>query len=359
MKRNKLLLWETSIDNLLNNKKFGGIAVQLLFWGQIFSTHNWEIHSITYDKSHFQNDIYFHRILRIKYIEVILEWFTSLFLILKIRPKIIFIRGAQRRILPLIVYSKLTKYKLVYFGASDVNFIPGKELCGNTLNKKLYQLSVIISQYIVTQNSFQTNTLWQNYHKRSIQLFNIWGNAPLLNNTQFSNSQFDIIWIGNFRKIKRPEWFIHVSKQMPQYSFAIAGQPTDDLDFYLTMKQEMEENHNGHFLGGIPFCESNVLIQKAKILVCTSTFEGFPNTFLQAWSYNIPVISTVDPNNVITSHYLGIHIHSETELFEAILLLMENDKIYQTIQSNIISYFAINHSPETNYKKLMAYLQND
>ena len=359
MKRNKLLMWDTSVDALLNNKQFGGIAVQLFFWGQIFSLHHWEVHSITYEKSHIQNDIHFHRIPQIKYIDLILEWFTTLYLILKIHPQIIIIRGAQRRILPLTVYTRLINYKLVYFGASDVNFVPGKELCGKAINKKMYQLSVTLSKYIVTQNAFQTKTLWQNYHKHAIQISNIWGHIPLLNNTPSRKSQFDIVWIGNFRKLKRPEWFIRVSKLMPQYSFAIAGRPSNDLDYFLKMQQTMEENINGHFLGGIPFSESNVLIQKAKLLVCTSTFEGFPNTFLQAWSYNIPVVSTVDPDNVITSHYLGIHIHSETDLFEAILLLMENEKIYKAIQYNITSYFMNNHSPETNYKKLMAYLEND
>ena len=39
---------------------------------------------------------------------------------------------------------------------------------------------------------------------------------------------------------------------------------------------------------------------KSKILINTSSFEGFPNTFVQAWANGVPVISLkVDPDNII------------------------------------------------------------
>ncbi len=45
--------------------------------------------------------------------------------------------------------------------------------------------------------------------------------------------------------------------------------------------------------------------RSASLLCCTSTHEGFPNTFLEAWSHGVPIVSTVDPDNLIAARRIG------------------------------------------------------
>lgn len=58
--------------------------------------------------------------------------------------------------------------------------------------------------------------------------------------------------------------------------------------------------------------------RRARLFVNTSAHEGFPNTFLQAWSQGIPVISFVDPDDLIRKNRLGLVVHDIDEMARGI-----------------------------------------
>ena len=64
--------------------------------------------------------------------------------------------------------------------------------------------------------------------------------------------------------------------------------------------------------------------KRAKIMCCTSDFEGFPNTFLEAWSYGLPIVSTFDPDNLISVKGLGKVGKDISELVDGIRKLLES-----------------------------------
>lgn len=356
-KTQRILIWDSSVCDLLNNRVFGGIAVQLYFWAQIFAEQGWKVYALTKHRSYTNNFIEFKFIRHFRGIDLIFEWFYIIFYILIIKPDVIMARGAKRHVLPLAVCGKLLGTKVVFFGASDVNFTPGKELCGNKINKKLYQKGIRLLKYIVTQNSYQTNTLNENYAKTSLQMYNIWGKTDGLKIEDFRQSKYDVVWIANFRKLKRPEWFVHLAEEITEASFAIAG-CTRDNDYYENMRIRMEKTAKGSFLGAIPFYAANELVRQAKILVCTSEFEGFPNTFLQAWSSNVPVVSTVDPSGIIEKYNLGIVVSSEQGLHDAVRKLLYDTELYKTMQSCIQAYFTENHSAIVGFERLINYIKD-
>ena len=49
-KRNKVLIWSSSVSDLFEGKAYG-IAVQLYFWAQAFVDNGWDVQTLTKGKS--------------------------------------------------------------------------------------------------------------------------------------------------------------------------------------------------------------------------------------------------------------------------------------------------------------------
>ncbi len=60
------------------------------------------------------------------------------------------------------------------------------------------------------------------------------------------------------------------------------------------------------------------LFDTAHAFINTSFVEGFPNTFLQAWSRGLPVFSFVDPDDLISDYGLGSKVSSIEEMADVI-----------------------------------------
>ena len=346
--------FNNEIINLIEGKQIGGIAVQMYFWAKIFAQNGWQVFSFKENAKHTEEKeaVVFKPQKSVQSINALLEWWYAFYYLLRIRPDVVIYRGANRALFPLSVFSKLFGVKLVMFGASDVNFEPGKELVGSKFNRKCYQKAIKRIRLFVTQNKHQHDTLLNNYDKESITLFNIWGEVVQEPDKMVPSS--DAVWVANFRKLKRAEWVIEAAKQCPEYRFAMAGGGFDE--YYKEMQTQAQCVVNLDFLGPKSFFFTNSLVQQSKVLLCTSTFEGFPNTFLQAWSNGIPVISTVDPSNIIDDNNIGVIIVKEEDLPEAIRKVLEDKEYYKKLQNSIVKFFNKNHSSQSGYDKLMKYI---
>jgi glycosyltransferase involved in cell wall biosynthesis len=71
----------------------------------------------------------------------------------------------------------------------------------------------------------------------------------------------------------------------------------------------------------------NALLARAHVYVSTSLYEGFPNTFIQAWMRDVVVVSlTVDPDGVLEHGGVGVLARDETGLVTAIRRLAGDEK---------------------------------
>lgn len=353
-KNMKLFIWSSSIDSMLRNENIGGLAIQLHHWAKTFISKGWVVYSLSTKEKRVFDGIRFLKQPHIRYIGIFIELLYSFYYILRYRPNIIMLRGAGRQLSYVCLFAKTVSAKVVFMGASDTDFIIGSELINSERDRKLYRFGVRKTDHFIVQNERQKEFLTKNYgQKNCIIIPNIWPEAKLDDN----NKEIDFLWVSNFRELKRPSWFIELAKEYPTYKFTmIGGAYTQET--YEQCKKISETIPNLSFLGPKSLDEVNVYFTKSRVFVCTSEIEGFPNTFLQAWSNNIPVISTFDPSDIIKNNNLGIACGNIEELCSAVNSIMCDSVLYCNIKNNIKDYFYVSHNPETRYYQLLNALKH-
>lgn len=356
-----VFFWNPRLDYQMEGSHMAsGIEIQMSRWAKVFSNKGWRVYSITEKESFYSiGKINFipqkhNRILPRLHLSIIQECLWTYFTLKNINPDLVLLRGANRHLYILQRVCKLLKIKLCFFGASDVNFIPGKDtINSSSRNTKLYRRALDKINYIVTQNESQYDKLLENYGKQSIIIPNIWIDS-ITNRIQ--DKEFDIIWVSNLRPLKRAEWVIELAIRKPNLNIIMVGGAVDK-EYYKLIEGQAKGVENLTFMGPMKEVEVNELISKSKILLCTSEYEGFPNTFLQAWAKSVPVVSTVDPSGVITNNKLGTVVYSFDEINKAINLLLSDSGMYNGYCGTIYNYFQSVYDSNKQYSMLIDYLK--
>jgi glycosyltransferase involved in cell wall biosynthesis len=160
-----------------------------------------------------------------------------------------------------------------------------------------------------------------------------------------------VLWVGRVCPVKRPDRLLDLAQACVDLSFDLVGPfcgPDGSIGEHARSIQDRAARipnlqvHGPMNHGGLSQLYSNALC-----LCCTSEYEGFPNTFVEAWSHGLPVISTLDPDGVIALHNLGIVARDIREIQAAIRSLLDAPARYQEISGNARRYFLDNHQADS------------
>jgi glycosyltransferase involved in cell wall biosynthesis len=171
-----------------------------------------------------------------------------------------------------------------------------------------------------------------------------------IDDRQEHNGQNRILWIGRLCEVKRPDCLLDLAEECPDLAFDIVG-PIDDTEYVRNVCRRAKSLTNVTLHG--PASRETVpeFYQKAKLLCCTSDFEGFPNTFLEAWSYGLPIVSTFDPDNLIADKNMGSVYQRVTELAAGIHELLDSETKWRKASQAAREYFRENHEMNTSMKR--------
>lgn len=115
-----------------------------------------------------------------------------------------------------------------------------------------------------------------------------------------------VVWMGAIRRVKQPELFLELARRLPDRSFVMIGGPSvNETRFSEQVAADAQEIPNLKMLGHVPHGEALQWLSRAGLLVNTSRVEGFPNAYLEAWSYGLPVVSFNDIDDLIEHERLG------------------------------------------------------
>lgn len=207
---------------------------------------------------------------------------------------------------------------------------------------------------ILCQTNYQKDVLYNNCKLRSELLENLWE----INNDSYSERNiFKVIWIANIKKLKRPEIYLDLvdqynSKYSNNVQFYLVG-ALQNTKYQELIKQYSNKYSNFFYLGKKKYFEIDQLLKEMCLLVNTSIYEGFSNTFVQAWLKGVPVISFgVNPDYILTKKNVGFVVKDIDKAICIIRELTVNQEKYTEMSKNCIRFSKNKFSPKNVYDKL-------
>jgi glycosyltransferase involved in cell wall biosynthesis len=166
-----------------------------------------------------------------------------------------------------------------------------------------------------------------------------------------------VLWVGRIDPRKRLEHLFAIARQMPDTTFRVVAPFSGFDDYDGAIEAEGRGLANIDWMGRVDDRERmSVLYRDADCLCCTSLFEGFPNTFLEAWSHGLPVVSSFDPDDLIAARRLGMRADTVPEFVAALETLMTSESEWHEMSRNAIQHYQDHHHPEAALPRFEAAL---
>ena len=154
-----------------------------------------------------------------------------------------------------------------------------------------------------------------------------------------------VLWVGRISREKRPDRLLEVADQCPELEFDLVG-PVSDSQYAGAIHERAKRAPNITVHGSTGRDQVSGFYQRAACLCCTSDYEGFPNTFLEAWSHGLPIVSTVDPDNLIARRGLGAVSDDVPCLVAGIRGLLGSAQRWRRVSAAAREYYLANHAVE-------------
>jgi glycosyltransferase involved in cell wall biosynthesis len=227
----------------------------------------------------------------------------------------------------------------------------------NTIDKIFLDYGIRHADVIVGQSERQSNLL-QNRYKRNCDIVIPLGH-PLPTNKINKCNNIVVLWISNFKyHQKQPYLFVELAKRFRNKKdvfFVMIGGSIGREDEFRDFLEKIKAVPNFSYLGQLSQNEVNLHLRKGHVLVNTSRFEGFPNTFVQAWLREVPVVSlNVDPNEILTREKIGFCSKSFEKLVRDVTTLVENRMLREEMGKRACHYAETNHTIDKMVEKLIS-----
>jgi glycosyltransferase involved in cell wall biosynthesis len=181
--------------------------------------------------------------------------------------------------------------KSIYSGASDVDFIPGKQEIRYARDRWIFEHGLRNVDKIITQNPQQHRELAENYGREGTLIPSCYAPPAGAKNDRLGY----VLWVASVRPSKRAELALEIARRLPGHRFVMIGGPDPDRrsqEYFAALKAAAPPNLE--IKGFVPLAQTEQYFNGARVFLNTSEYEGFPNTFLQAWARGIPCLGFID-----------------------------------------------------------------
>jgi glycosyltransferase involved in cell wall biosynthesis len=236
--------------------------------------------------------------------------------------------------------------KFVYSVASDPDCDSRLPEMHTLRERVLYRYGLTRADQVIVQTRKQQEMLWTGFGRDSVILPMP---CPGPSEEEYShcggvrNGSRRVLWIGRICEVKRPDRLLDLAETCPELCFDLVG-PQDGTEYTRHVCERAKTASNVTVHGPASRDRVSEFYKNARVLCCTSDFEGFPNTFLEAWSYGLPIVSTFDPDNLIAGKGLGQVGKNVSELAAGIRVMLDLPGRWRQASRAAREYYLENHA---------------
>lgn len=354
----------------------GGAERQFFLFGKGLQKKGWSVCYIT-------NDVSAHKVSKtvmpveqasFSYMggskrHLLLDWMSLLYAMWRADSHYYVIKTPAFLLLPMYVFTALFRRKLVFWAQTEWDAYPKLRPTGKILGF-LVDMGISRADIILAQSNSQLIGFEENFNKEAKLIKSISGRLSEEKEGDSGNKCVDILWVGNSMANKRYEIVLSLAKMLPEYIFALAMNKSDP-ERYAQAAEECKLISNVNFLGEVNPAEMESWFGRSRLLLNTSVREGFPNTYLQAWQYGLPIVSIcIDPDFLVTNLNLGVVFdrglngkvtgdegQHANNLLSIVKKLLTDKMLYQVLSENALRYVHDNHSESVLVERLEQILQ--
>jgi glycosyltransferase involved in cell wall biosynthesis len=235
--------------------------------------------------------------------------------------------------------------RMIFRVASDADCDPRRVLISYWRDRRLYEYGLRRASAVLTQSTKQQQLMQGNYGVDSTVVCSLVD--PPERVLPFAERDISLLWVSNIQQLKRPEVFLELARRLDPCSASMVGGPMPRAhDLYQQITARAARVGNLAFHGRLPYRATNRLFDQARVFINTSETEGFPNTFLQAWIRGIPVVSFIDPDEVIRREGLGHTVANLEEMTSAAQRLATDSQAWLEASARCRAYMARHYGEE-------------
>lgn len=178
------------------------------------------------------------------------------------------------------------------------------------IERRFLEYGIAHADAIFAQNERQQRLLRERYGRDSVLIKTFHPEPAEAAVAADRDTQRSVLWIGNLKPLKNPAAFLRLARAFAgrtDVEFVMIGARIDDMPWTRNLLTAIAAQSNVRYLGELPQQLVNDRLCRAHVLVNTSDYEGFPNTFVQAWLRGVPVLSLhADPDELLSGGRCGL-----------------------------------------------------
>lgn len=260
------------------------------------------------------------------------------------------------------LFSRWHGRSFIYSGAHDLDYKRDEtwKLFQRRMgwrDRRLFKFGLSLADGVVAQHRGQVEACQRWYGRNAVEIPNCYA-WPSGGGTKADGV---ILWVATIKSWKRPELFLALARMLPHLRFRMVGGPGkgEEGRIYEVTKQTATGLPNVEFIGFVPYAEVGSHFDEARLFVNTSDYEGFPNTFLQAWARGVPTVSFVDCGAQDSGRSVGFLCSDLADMSRIVSRLAGDEVEWREESQRVHGYFECKHSVDaavTRYTDLIQHV---